>query len=131
MPPSPPCPALSMASRRLHLGLLAAFGAFAVLTLLGGCAAPAGGRLAPINRWTQMAPDDTISLRAIVAGDAECPVALVDGTSRPMLPRARATRGALPDSSAASNPAFEPAFAFTTCELTLPRTCLLYTSRCV
>ncbi len=122
MPPSPPCPALGMASRRLHLGLLAAVGTFAVLTLLGGCAAPAGGRLAPINRWTQMAPDDTISLRAIVAGDAECPVALVDGTSRPMLPRAGATRGALPDSSAASNPAFEPAFAVTTCELTLPRT---------
>lgn len=116
MPSAPSSPPISMISRYLHLALLAA------VTMLGGCAAPAGGRLAPLSRWTQMAPDDNVSLRAIVAGETDCPAALVDGSSRPLLPRARATPGAPPDSAAAANPAFEPAFAVTTCELTLPRT---------
>jgi hypothetical protein len=83
MPPSPPCPALSMASRRLHLGLLAAFGAFAVLTLLGGCAAPAGPADSPRSIAGRRLARTTRSACAPSSpADAECP----DGASS-MVPR--------------------------------------------
>ncbi len=90
----------------------------AALTLLAGCATPPDLRQMTINHWTQLGAGGSISLRAIVAAAGECPTAIVDGSARPLLPRARAN---IPlDAKANDNPAFDPEFAVTSCELDLP-----------
>ena len=89
----------------------------AALVVLAGCATTPPPERAVLYQWTQLAPGGELSLRAIVAGDGACPQALVDGQARPLLARATATPGA-----ASANPAFEPAFAVTTCVLNVPRT---------
>ncbi len=104
-------PHCAIASRYSSLALLAA------LTLLAGCATRPAGEPPPISRWSQLDPGGGTSLRAIVAGEAGCPTALVDGASRLLLPRAPATP-ATPVASA--NPAFAAQFPVTSCELALP-----------
>ena len=90
----------------------------AALTLLAGCATTPDFQQTSIQRWTQLSAGASISLRAIVAAAAACPTAIVDGSARPLLPRARAnTRSAAKTND---NPAFDPEFAVTSCELDLP-----------
>lgn len=90
------------------------------LVVLAACATTPPAERGPLYQWTQMAPDGQLSLRAIVAGDGDCPQAVVDGLTRALQRRAPADSPALATGSA--NPAFAPAFAVTSCELTVPRT---------
>ena len=92
----------------------------ATLGLLAGCATRPGGESATLGRWTQLGPDGSISLRAIVGATADCPIARVDGSTRPLVPRARATPAGRPADPAHDNRAFQPGFAVTSCELGLP-----------
>lgn len=83
-----------------------------VAALLGGCAArpPAPTVL---QAWTQLGPDNTPSIRALVPAGSPCPTALVDGEPRELKSRAPAS----PVTPAAGNPAFRPAFDVQSCEL--------------
>ena len=92
----------------------------AALALLAGCATPPDGERATIHRWTQLEASGGVSLRAIVTAPSACPVAIVDGLARPLLLRARATSAAEPGHLATDNPAFQPDFPVTSCELALP-----------
>lgn len=91
-----------------------------VVATVCGCATAPDSEHALLNRWTQLGPGGNVSLRAIVGPAADCPTAVVDGDERRLLPRARATPATPRDGKPDGNPAFEPAFAVTSCELVLP-----------
>lgn len=89
---------------------LAALGA---LALLAGCATSPPSTA--LNAWTQLGPQGSASLRALVSGDAPCPTALIDGAPRTMTRRASAN----PEANGQDNRAFNPGFAVSSCELAL------------
>lgn len=93
----------------------------AAITLLAGCATQPAGDSSAIHRWTQMGPNGEVSLRAIVAAGAACPMATVDGDRRPLEPRAAASPVAPSALTTPGNPAFQAHFEVTACELALPR----------
>jgi hypothetical protein len=88
--------------------------------VLSGCATQPDSERALLNRWAQLGPAGTVSLRAIVGPARTCPTAVVDGAERPLLLRAEATAVTTPGGRTNANPAFEPEFAVTSCELVLP-----------
>lgn len=117
--PSLPRPPFRKTSRPPDALLLATVTALlAVVTVLAGCATQPASQ--PNNRWTQLGAGGHASLRAIVAAESECPTAIVDGAAERLLPRAKATPAARTDARPTDNPAFEPEFAVTSCELALP-----------
>jgi hypothetical protein len=93
----------------------------AALAWLAGCATQPASDGAAIAQWTQLGPHGEVSLRAIVAASNACPTAVVDGVTRPLLPRAKATPLTTARNGATGNPAFDAEFAVNSCELTLPR----------
>jgi len=82
-----------------------------------GCAGPA---TAPLYRWTQLGPEATVSLRAVVPGDAACPKVRVAGRELALDRRAEAGGREGGGRERGANPAFDPPFAVASCELALP-----------
>ncbi|MBS1188488.1 MAG: metallophosphoesterase [Rhodocyclaceae bacterium] len=95
---------------RLPLPLLA----LSAAALLGGCATRPPEAMA-LHAWTQVGPDNHLSVRAIVQIGTPCPTAQVDGAAQALSVRAADT----PAPAAEGNPAFQPAFAVQSCELDL------------
>lgn len=92
-------------------------GGLLALLALAGCATTRPV-VPPNSAWTQHGPDGRVELRAIVAGDASCPSADLDGRPQPMQVRAGASAAGA--ASAGGNPAHSPAFEVKSCELALP-----------
>lgn len=90
-----------------------------ILLLAAGCAGPATWRddARPISVWSQYGPDEQLSVRAIVPAGVACPVASIDGVTRPMSVRATAS-----SSAGSHNRAHQPALGVTSCELSVPAT---------
>lgn len=88
------------------------------LAALAGCATPPAPPPSVLAAWSQFAPQERVSLRAIVPEGAPCPAVSVDGQVRPMPLRAPGN-GQAPR-QAPLNPAFDPPFAVSSCELEVP-----------
>ena len=70
---------------------LTGFAGLAVLAVLTGCASIPGGDAPPLHRWTQVLPEQQLSLRAIVPAGTACPSATVDGVTQALQARAGAS----------------------------------------
>jgi hypothetical protein len=95
--------------------------ALAALSLaLAGCAVAPSTSTLPLAVWSQHGPAGQLAVRAIVAEGLPCPLASVENQARSMRVRAGGNGKTAADND--KNPAFEPPFAVTSCEIDVPAT---------
>lgn len=87
---------------------------------LAGCALLPASSTAPLALWSQYGPAGLVAVRAIVAEGLPCPLATVDQQTQRM--RLRAGGNGKSVASNDKNPAFDPPFAVTSCEIDVSAT---------
>lgn len=95
--------------------------ALAALSLdLVGCAVAPSTSTLPLAVWSQHGPAGQLAVRAIVTDGLPCPLASVDNQAQRM--RVRAGGNGKTAAGNDKNPAFDPPFAVTSCEIDVPAT---------
>ena len=92
----------------------------AAVLALAGCAIAPSTSTAPLAVWSQHGPAGLVAVRAIVAEGLPCPVASVENQAQNM--RVRAGGNGNTAAGNDKNPAFDPSFAVTSCEIDVPAT---------